>query len=466
MMQHILDRSWAEEKVTSAVKHALAYGADEAAAELSLSSSSLSRFAASRIIDNVQRNSISLRLAVSVGKRECLLQSDVTNGSSIETLCRRCVENAQMFDVNDEHLPPVTHNTVQSINAFDPEVADLDPRDKAHIIADITCNSSKQGMTAFGAFKDSVMVTAVANSSGVLAYYPETEVGFSLTARTPDGTGSGREERAETWLSALDPYAISNIAMDRAANRRAPREMPPGDYTVILTPRAAAAYLAMMLWSMDAKMVETGRSPFSRFWANNQLIDSPVFSENVTLYSDLSDTAIPVRPFGPAFSFEGSAGQSPVVTAFSMGLPVRDSVLIDKGVMRRLMNSYSWAIKKGIQPEGYPNVLKFAGTDMSLDEMVGSTDRGILVTSLWYIRWVDPNDLLLTGLTRDGTFYIENGKIQFPIKNFRFNESPLVSLKNIECIGQVEKIKQWGFTLAMPVMKCNNFTFSSISDAI
>jgi predicted Zn-dependent protease len=170
----------------------------------------------------------------------------------------------------------------------------------------------------------------------------------------------------------------------------------------------------------------------------------------VTIYSD------PFNPELPAATWNGD------------GMPLEKTMWFDKGVVKNLSYSRYWAQKKGVQPQPGPSNIIMEGGTMSLDEMIKSTERGILVTRLWYIRMVDPQVLALTGLTRDGTFYIENGKIKFPIKNMRFNESPIIMLNNVEALGKPERaisVESYRSYL-IPPMKIRDFTFSSLSDAV
>ena len=141
---------------------------------------------------------------------------------------------------------------------------------------------------------------------------------------------------------------------------------------------------------------------------------------------------------------------------------------IEKGVVKNLSYSRYWAQKKGVKPVPNPNNMIMEGGSATLDEMIKSTKKGILVTKLWYIRTVDPQTLLLTGLTRDGTFLIEDGKIKYPIKNFRFNESPIIMLNNLETLGKPERVvsTESNQSYMVPPMKIREFTFSSLSDAV
>ncbi|MBU1823113.1 MAG: TldD/PmbA family protein, partial [Bacteroidetes bacterium] len=150
------------------------------------------------------------------------------------------------------------------------------------------------------------------------------------------------------------------------------------------------------------------------------------------------------------------------------GRPQEKINWIEKGVVKNLAYSRFWAQKKGVKATPFPNNVIMAGGNSSLEEMIKSTKRGILVTKLWYIRSVDPQTLLLTGLTRDGTFFIEDGVIKFPVKNFRFNESPIIMLNNLEALGKPERTvsTEDGQNYLIPPMKIREFTFSSLSDAV
>ena len=169
-----------------------------------------------------------------------------------------------------------------------------------------------------------------------------------------------------------------------------------------------------------------------------------LFDPKVTIYSDPQHPDLPFSPFS------------------GDGLPNKKTVWIDKGVVKTLSYSRYWAQNKGVAPQAGANRVIMEGGNSTIENMIKSTDKGILVTRFWYIRFVDPQTLLLTGLTRDGTFYIENGKIQFPIKNFRFNESPVIMLNNVEELGKPERTDN----MIVPPMKIRDFTFTSLSDAV
>jgi len=152
----------------------------------------------------------------------------------------------------------------------------------------------------------------------------------------------------------------------------------------------------------------------------------------------------------------------PTSTWNGEGMPLKKMKWIENGVVKNLAYSRYWAKEKGVDPVPFPSNFIMEGGDASREELIKSTKRGILVTRLWYIRSVDPQTLLYTGLTRDGTFYIENGEIRYPVKNFRFNESPIIMLNNLEALGEQVRING----NLIPYMKVRDFTFTSLSDAI
>jgi predicted Zn-dependent protease len=216
-----------------------------------------------------------------------------------------------------------------------------------------------------------------------------------------------------------------------------------------MEPAATAGLISFMMFSFDARQADEGRSFLSKKGGGNRIGDK-MFDERVTIYSDPWDADAAVVPW------DGD------------GLPREKTQIITKGKIDYLQYSRYWAQKQGKRAVGQPGNLIMVGGDKSTMDLVKDTKKGILVTRTWYIRMVDPQTVLLTGLTRDGTFYIENGEIKHPIKNFRFNESPVIMLNNIEEIGKPVRVgdDESPFTMMIPPMKIRDFTFTSLSDAV
>jgi predicted Zn-dependent protease len=204
-----------------------------------------------------------------------------------------------------------------------------------------------------------------------------------------------------------------------------------------------------MLFGFDARQADEGRSFLTKKGGGNK-VGEKVFDERVTIYADPSAVNAAVIPWDED------------------GLPRERTSIVNKGVVDYLQYSRYWAKKQGKTATGQPDNLIMLGGDKSTLDLVRSTKKGVLVTRTWYIRMVDPQTVLLTGLTRDGTFYIENGEIKYPIKNFRFNESPVIMLNNVDEIGKPERVAddESPFVMMIPPMKLREFTFSSLSDAV
>src|SRR5690606_3387683 len=219
----------------------------------------------------------------------------------------------------------------------------------------------------------------------------------------------------------LDARRVAERATGKARLSREPVAIEPGRYTVILEPQAVADLVQLIAFYADARTADEGRSPFVKEGGGNR-IGEKIVDERVTLISDPADPQLMATPY------DGE------------GMPLGRQVWIRNGVLEQLTYSRFWASKQGKQPTGAPSSLKMEGGDATIEELVRGTERGILVTRLWYLREVDPRTILYTGLTRDGTFLVENGRVTRSLRNFRFNESPLFMLNNIEGIGRAERI--------------------------
>jgi predicted Zn-dependent protease len=246
----------------------------------------------------------------------------------------------------------------------------------------------------------------------------------------------------------MDTYSATKIATEKAMRSVGAKAIEPGKYTVILEP-VAATYMLENMFRFDARQADEGRSYLSKKGGGTRLGEK-LMDDKVNIYSDPFNTELPAATWDRE------------------GLPLEKTYWIKNGVVANLSYSRYYAQEKGVKPLPGPSNIIMDGGETSIEEMIKSTERGILVSRLWYIRSVDPQSLLLTGLTRDGTFYIENGKIKFPIKNFRFNESPVIMLNNVEALGKPERsisVESYRSYL-IPPMKIRDFTFSSLSDAV
>jgi predicted Zn-dependent protease len=232
---------------------------------------------------------------------------------------------------------------------------------------------------------------------------------------------------------------VTEVAMTKAIASREAKELKPGKYTVILEPAAVADLVPLLVNSMDARAADEGRSYFGRRGLGDKL-----FNEKVNIYTD---------PFSP---------DNPLSPFTSEGMPTQKLTWIENGVVKNLNYNRYWAKEKGVEPTNVPFGFIMQGSDKTLNDLIKETKEGLLVTHFFYIRAVDPQTLLFTGLTRDGLFYVKDGEIKHAVKNFRFNESPATMLFNLEEVGQAVRI---GRNL-LPSMRVGNFNFTSLSDAV
>jgi predicted Zn-dependent protease len=362
---------------------------------------------------------------------------------SIEKVVRRSEELASLAPENPEFMPVLGPQKYTTTEAFYDSTANIDAGYRAQAAADSIEPCKKQELVAAGFLNDSTGFMSMINSAGLFAYHRETTCDFSVTIRSEDGTGSGWVERAVNDVTKLSTAEASAVAMKKAAGSRDAKAIEPGKYTVILEPSAANGLLQNMMFSLNARTADEGRSFLSKAGGGNK-VGEKLVDERVSIYSDPSNEDVPVSPW----SQDGQAR--------------RPTHWIRNGVVETMFRDRFWAKETEQTPVPFPANGIMDGTDTSLEDLIKDTKRGILVTRLWYIRNVDPQTLLYTGLTRDGTFFIENGKIAHPIKNLRFNESPIIMLNNLEALGQPTRIG----TSMIPAIKVRDFTFTSLSDAV
>jgi len=377
------------------------------------------------------------------GKKMATATINEFDDASLEKVVRRSEELAKLAPENEEFVPVLGPQEYLDSQGYFESTANIDPAFRAQVAAASIGPCREKKLVAAGYLEDTAGFEAMANSKGLFAYYPSTGVDFSVTVRTEDGTGSGYVTRDYNDAAQFDSARDSAIAIDKAVKSREARAIEPGKYTVVLEPAASIGLIRNMMFNFDRRRADEGRSFLAKEGGGNKLGEK-MFDERVTLYSDPTVAEIPVAPFA-------NDGQR------------RERVTwIEKGVVKNMYCERFWAQKNEIPSVPFPANGVMEGGDSSLDDLVAGTKRGVLVTRTWYIRTVDPQTLLYTGLTRDGTFFIEDGKIAFPIKNMRFNESPVIMLNNIEALAKPERMNG---TL-VPPMKIRDFTFSSLSDAV
>jgi predicted Zn-dependent protease len=423
--------------------------ADECEVYLSGTEGGNIRYARNAISTSGDTNTLTVTVSSNFGRKTGSATLNEFDDDSLQKLVRRSEEIARLAPDNPEYMPVLGPQVYKEPVAYNEVTAKMGPDLRAEAVAKSIVAAREARLEAAGFLENTTTFSALMNSRGLFAYHKETGVSFSITTRNESGTGSGYAARGFNDISKLDTYSLTQIATGKANGSVNAKAIEPGKYTVILEPVAAAYMLESMFRGFDARAADEGRSFMSRKGGGNRLGDQ-LLDEQVTIYSD---------PFNP---------ELPSSTWSRDGFPLERMNWIEKGKVKNLSYSQFWAKKQDQRPVPPPANIIMEGGTASVDDLVRSTEKGILVSRLWYIRMVDPQTLLLTGLTRDGTFYIENGKIKFPIKNLRFNESPVIMLNNLEALGKVERtISVESFrSYVVPPMKIRDFTFTSLSDAI
>ena len=435
---------YTKEEAKKILEKALSFSkADACEINLSGSNSGNIRYARNTVSTAGYRSTQSLVVQSSFGKKVGTATIDEFDDASLEKVVKRAEELAQLSPENPEFMPPLGPQTYDEAITYKESTANVTPEYRAEVASKSIVPAAEQDVTAAGFLDDSAQFSAMINSNGLFAYNQSTNVDFTVTMRTNDGTGSGWVTRDYNDIDKFDASEASKVAIDKAVMSREARAIEPGKYTVILEPAASIGLLQNMFRTFDARSADEGRSFMSAKDGGTKL-GQKIVDERVNIWSD------PLNPDVPTATWNGA------------GQPLKKTSWIENGVVKNLAYDRYWAEQKGVEPVPFPSNAIMEGGDESLEDMIKGTKKGILVTRFWYIRSVDPQTLLYTGLTRDGTFYIENGQIKFPVKNFRFNESPIIMLNNLESLGQQVRVEG----NLIPYMKIRDFTFTSLSDAV
>ena len=426
--------------------------ADQTRVTIASSWSGNTRFADGSITTGGGVTDASVTITATVGRRRASASTNVLDDASLKRTIDMAMTLARLAPEDPELMPELGQQTYPTVGAYLDRTADLDPETRAQAIKNAVAAATVAGKAAGEIFAAGFLlanarVVAVANSNGLFAYHRTTDADFSVTARTPDGTGSGWAHAGARDWGRIDPAAVGRIAAQKAVASRNPQAIEPGLYTAVLEPQAVNDLIPLLAGALNARSADEGRSAFSKPGGGNRLGEK-VADARVTLYSDPGDPALLGRPFDEE------------------GLPVGRIVWIEKGILRNLAYSRFWAQKQGVRPTGAETLaggLMLAGGSRTTEELIAGCERGILVTHFFYIRALDPRTVLQTGLTRDGTFLIEKGRITRTLKNFRWNESPLLLLNRLEDIGRPEPTAAGRM---MPALRVRDFNFTSLSDAV
>lgn len=388
---------------------------------------------------------------------------DDLDDTTLKAAVKKAEELAAIAPVNPESMPAVGPQKYAVVNDFDPDTANARaPQMIPHVKA-IIDTAMKRKLVAAGLIERTRRTVGVANKAGLFGFHESADSQLTTTIRMADGSSSGWAGQPSLRLSEIDSAKLAMVASDKCARWKNPQRLDPGNYKVVLEPTAAGDIVRLIASGFNARGTDEGRTFLSKR-GGGTLVGEKLFPEHITLRSDPFDGRQPSTPWSGDL------------------LPVHAVTWVDKGVVANLAYDRFWASKTGKEPNsgggggrggggggfgGGEGALTLQGGDASTDALIASVERGLLITHFWYIRAVNQQTLQQTGLTRDGVFLIENGKVTTPVMNFRFLESPVRLLKNSKKLGPAMRVRglEGGMMIA-PAMVAMDFPLPSISDAI
>jgi predicted Zn-dependent protease len=426
--------------------------ADQARVAISSGEDGNTRFAVNQISTAGDVTNASLTITSAIGKRVASATTNRLDDASLRRVVETSEQLARLVPENPEYLGELGPQTFTGRDSIFESTANLTPDRRAAAVAAVTAAAAERELQATGFLVHRTGSTAVATSRGLFAYHADSRLNFTTTVRTADGTGSGWAGIGLNDFEQLDTRGLGMRAIEKAERSRSPRAVEAGRWTVVMEPTAVANMLDLMMFSLNARAADEGRSFFAKPGGGNR-IGERFLDQRVTIWSDPAEPRLFTTPFS------------------SEGLPNRREVWVQEGTLRALMYDRFWAQRHGREPTGFAAGYYMEGGTATLEDMIRSTERGLLLTRFWYIRGVNARTILFTGLTRDGTFLIENGRITNSVKNLRWNESPISMLNNIEMMGVPVPVSPGESgdpapSTVVPPLKVRDFNFTSLSDAV
>jgi predicted Zn-dependent protease len=423
--------------------------ADETEVDVTAGVDALTRFANNTIHQNVAEQTLFVSVRSVFAGRTARATTNKTDDESLRRVVASVAALARSQPKNPDLLPMPGKQKYERVQRYFPGTAGATPDDRARAVAAVVSRAEKQGQTAAGIFTTGAFATVLANSRGLYATHRQTRAEFSVTMLEGDSSGWAKGNSPD--IRCVDFEAMAAAAGEKCAASRHPREVEPGRWTVILEPSAVQDLIGFLSYDFAGTAVLDQRSCF------NRRIGKKVMGENITLRDDVS------HPLQSGAPFDGE------------GVPRQKVLLVDRGVPKNLVYARATAKKMKAKATGHgfplPNEFGEAPVNIVIDggktsvpEMVASTERGVLLTRLWYIREVDPYEKIVTGMTRDGSFLVENGRVVSGIRNFRFNQSLLEMLSSVEQLGpSVRAAGEESFEMVAPAMKVSNFHFTEVT---
>jgi PmbA protein len=424
-------------------------GVSDVEALIGAHSAALTRFANNTIHQNVAEQGRWLSIRVALHQQTARATTNRFDSESIRAAVQQALALARSAAPNSDLLPLPEASVISETKRFDAATAAATPDHRGRAVAEAIRIVEGAAQTAAGIYSTGQSIEAIFNSRGLAAWHAETMAQFSITAMA--GDSSGWAKASAVSHTAFDPVALARSASEKARLSSDPREIAPGRYTVILEPAAVLDLVGQMFGDFSATSVKDSRSFLT------DRLGTKLFGDNIHISDDVA------HPLQAGVPFDGE------------GVARRKLTLVDAGIPRELAYSRSSAHRAGVEPTGHgfplpnevgeaPLNIVISGGSTTVDQMIASTDRGILVTRLWYIREVEPYDKIMTGMTRDGTFLVEDGRVTHGLRNFRFNQGIIELLNNVEALSpSVRASGEEAFDMVVPAMKVRNFNFTEVT---
>jgi PmbA protein len=423
--------------------------AEETEVHIDEVANALTRFANNAIHQNVAEHGLTVSIRTVTGGRTARATTNRIDEDSLRAAIETSLSLAHSQPKDPRLLPLPGKQRYRQVNRFVKRTAALSAEDRARAVRRACDLAIKNGQVAAGIYSNGQSQSALANSRGLFASYRETHSEFSITVQEGPAASWAKANSAD--FRVFDPQKLAARASEKSHLAANARELSPGRFTVILEPAAVLDLVGFLFYDFAATALADKRSCLT------DRMGKQLFGENIGITDDV------YHPLQQGAPFDGE------------GLPRQCIQLVDRGIPKNLVYSRAAAKAAGKKPTGHgfalpneygeaPMNLVFSGGDSSIEKMIAFTDRGLLVTRLWYIREVDPYEKVMTGMTRDGLFLVENGKVIGAVRNFRFNQSLIEMLKNVELLSPaVRAAGEEAFEMVVPAMKVRNFHFSEVT---
>ena len=363
---------------------------------------------------------------------------------------KRAEDLAAISRPDPEDMPALPAQKYPKLNNFDSYTASARGDVMVPQVKAVLAGALENKLVAAGFIQRSANAVGVGNKAGLFGYHTYTDSSLTHTMRNPEGTSSGWATQSSVALKDLNGEEQVKVSIDKCLRGTKRKKLDAGKYTMIMEPAAVADLIGWLGFAFGARDAEQGQSFLSKPGDSGAtFLGEKLFPEIITLRSDPFHPKLASTPWGPSL------------------LPNEKTAWIEKGVVKNLYYDRFWASKAGKKPTTSPGNLVLEGQENSLADLIASVDRGLLVTRLWYIRVLQPKTWQLTGLTRDGVFLIEKGKVTDAVNNFRWNESPAEVLQRTTKLTQPMRVTndETGSNMA-PSLITRDFNLTSISDAV